>query len=293
MSLPSPGLLLALTKPRLVVMNMVAALSGGVLAGGLSGDGVKLVLSLLAIGLIVAAANAANMALERDLDARMLRTRGRPLPTGQLAPLSAWLFSGLCAVAATALFLLAVNPLTAALGVVGLLTYALLYTPMKQRTPLALPVGALAGALPPLMGWTGITGGLELPGLLLFALFFLWQVPHFLTIAVVRRQEYSAAGYRTAAQTHEAALIGRQVVVTCALLLPVSLSLLPAAGQGWPFALITVSASLGLLLVALGGLRRPQSAAGADRWARRFFRASLAYPPAITAGILLNQLLGA
>lgn len=212
-------------------MSVLCALLGYVLASAVV-DVPRLVISLAAVGLLVAAANALNCWLESDVDALMQRTEGRPLPSGRLPRDHALGFGICCAITATyALFRL--NPLTGYLGGASLLSYVALYTPLKRRSAHALWVGAVPGAMPPVLGWTAASGSLEWPAVALFAWMFCWQVPHFIAISIFREGEYARAGLKTL--VHD---VG-------------------AATSRWlaaAFSLFTVAASLAFLRLDLGGL---------------------------------------
>jgi protoheme IX farnesyltransferase len=184
----------ALTKPRITLIVLITFAAGVALAPGALTlhDGV---LAVLGTTLVVAAANALNMWWERDVDALMERTRKRPLPAGRLDPRAALAFG--CALGAIAVpMLCAVNPLTGLLGAFALFSYVALYTPLKRRTPFSLHVGAVPGAIPPLLGWTSVTGQLDGGGLALFAFMCAWQLPHFIAISVFREADYARAGLK-------------------------------------------------------------------------------------------------
>lgn len=276
--------LIALTKPRIVMMSTLMAGGGAALAPGAL-DLSAVLLALLGTGAVVGGASAVNMYLERDRDRLMPRTRTRPLASGRLNPRAAlWVGFGLSA-ASVAMLALLVNRVTAALGLLGLVTYVLMYTPLKTRTTLSLPVGAIAGALPPLMGWTAATGAIGLPGLALFGTLFVWQVPHFMAIALFRSTEYAGAGFVTTVSTRGERAAWRGVVAYSAVLLPVSL-VLPAIGHaGWLYAAASGAAGVGLVALALLGLR-----AGEPRWARTYFRGTLLYLPAVAFGLMLDRI---
>ena len=175
---------------------MVATFAGGVWLAPGSMARWRLVMTLIGTALIVSASNAFNMFLERDQDRLMERTRARPLPERRLSPEAALVFGTALACAALPLLFLAGNALTGILAGVAFFSYVAVYTPMKQQSPAALFVGAIPGAIPPLMGWTAATGRLDAPGLVLFAILFLWQIPHFLAIAIFRADDYERAGFR-------------------------------------------------------------------------------------------------
>src|SRR5438552_3753678 len=185
--------LLALAKPRITALVVFTTASGLWLAPrGVPARTV--VFTLVGTVLIVAAANVLNMYLERDSDALMKRTMNRPLPAGRMDPQLALRFGLALAAVSVPLLTFAVGPLPGLLASVALVSYVLLYTPLKRYTAAALLVGAVPGAIPPLIGWTAATERLDLPGVLLFAVMFLWQVPHFLAITLFRREEYARAG---------------------------------------------------------------------------------------------------
>src|SRR5512136_3464233 len=181
---------------------------------------------LLGTGMVVGAANVLNNYLERDVDGLMRRTRERPLPAGRVEPGTALALGIALPAFAIPMLAFAANPLTALLALVALVSYAFVYTPMKRRTTAALFVGALPGAIPPLMGWTAATGRLDGRGLALFALLFVWQLPHFLAISIYLREDYARGGLKVFALVHGERAAKRWSVATSALLVPVGM--LPA-----------------------------------------------------------------
>jgi protoheme IX farnesyltransferase len=233
-----------LTKPRITLLILLTALLGYVLAGGAAG--------LAAVGLLAGTAlvssgsSALNQILERDRDARMRRTENRPLPSGRLRPADAVLWSVLLSVSGLLLLALTVNLLTAALAALTLVSYAFVYTPLKRVTSLATVVGAIPGALPPLGGWAAATGELAAPAFILFAIVFLWQMPHFLAIACLYREDYRRGGMLMLPVVDEGGrFTALQALVYSAALLPVSL--LPATlGMAGPIYLF------GAFLLGLG-----------------------------------------
>ena len=168
----------------------------GVWIAGASTGLARTAVFLLATSCLVAAGNTLNCWIERELDALMKRTRYRPLPAQRLEPrvaLASGLFLGTISLAALAL---ATNTLTTALGAIALVGYVLVYTPMKRWTPWAVLVGAVPGAMPPLMGWTAATGSLAVPGAFVFGILFLWQLPHFVAISLYLKDDFQRAGFR-------------------------------------------------------------------------------------------------
>ena len=271
----------ALGKPRVTVMNVLMALGGFALA---SGSGSGLLLRLLAgTWLVVASANALNMVLEAESDKLMARTANRPLPRGRLSVTAATL-AGLAYGIIGLLLLIDVNLVTAALGLGALVSYVLIYTPLKRKTPLALLIGALPGAVPPLMGWTAVTGRIDLPGLALFAILVAWQVPHFLAIAMYRDADYRRAGLKTVAAVRGDKVAKAQAIAWCTALLLLSLSLSWMGITSVWYAVAALALGGWFLAVGLAGLK-PE--AGIP-WAKRFFRASLVYLPTLTLILALD-----
>ncbi len=273
--------LVALTKPRITVMNVLMAAGGFALAEG-SGAG-TLALVVTGTWLAVGSANALNMVWERESDKLMTRTAHRPLPQGRLDVRLATVFGLALGVLGGALLWL-VNPLTAGLGLGALVAYVAIYTPLKRRTSWALLIGALPGAVPPLMGWTAVRGQLDLPGLVLFAILVAWQLPHFLAIAMFRRQDYARAGLKTTVGVRGEAVARAQAVAWCAALVPLSLSLCGLGVASWLYGTVAGLAGLYFLLWGVRGLRADADA----HWARGFFRASLVYLPLVTAALALD-----
>ena len=187
--------LVALVKPTIMMMALLTAAGAMSLAPGAIEPGRALWL-IAGTALIVGSANTLNMYLERDIDCLMARTRRRPLPMHRLTPRTALVFGALQG--ALSLPVLArVNLVTAALGLIALVLYVGVYTPMKQRSHWATWIGAIPGAMPALMGWTAATGRIELGGLAVFGVLLFWQIPHFHAIALYRQRDYDAAGLKT------------------------------------------------------------------------------------------------
>jgi protoheme IX farnesyltransferase len=275
---------LALAKPRLALLVICTAAGGMWLAPG-KRDGVGAVALLLGTSLVVGAANALNNFLERDIDGRMRRTRDRPLPAGRLEPwVAVALGLGLPSIALPALALYT-NPLTATLASLALFTYVVIYTPMKQRSSLALFVGAIPGAMPPLMGWTAATGRLDAGGLTLFAILFCWQLPHFLAISLYLKEDYARGGLKVFAIVHGERATKVWGAVTSLALVPVSLLLVQLGLAGRSYGLTAAVLGTGLSAYALSGLWQPGPA---NRWARNFFLLTLAYLTLLFAALLVD-----
>ncbi len=267
------GALVSLTKPRISILNVAMTAVGLALAG--SPGGGTVVATLVGTLLLVGAANTLNMYLERDIDARMRRTRKRPLPAGILTPRTALVWGVAQALVAVPLLTFGANALTGLLGAFALVVYVLVYTPMKQHTAHAILVGAVPGAMPPLLGWTAASGSLSAAGLALFGVLFFWQIPHFIAITLFQSHDYSAAGLKVLPATHGEETARRAIVVTLVLQLLVTLILVPL-GLGGPLYLAG-AALMGAAMLGFGvwGMARGSGPV----WAKNFFLATLAYLP--------------
>lgn len=275
--------LIALVKPRIMLMALLTAAGAMSLAPG-DVPAARALWLLAGTALIVGAANTLNMWIERDIDCLMARTRNRPLPQGRLQAATALRFGG--ALGALALPALAmVNVVTAALGLLALLLYVGVYTPMKQRSHWATWVGAVPGAMPALMGWTAATGRVELPGLAVFGVLFFWQIPHFHAIAMYRLRDYDAAGLRTLPGARGPAAARREIAIYLVVQVAVSLVLVPLGVAGSLYLATAAALGAGVLAQGLGGLRRGR---GGARWARNVFLASIVYLPVLFTIMVLD-----
>jgi len=278
--------LLALTKPRVVVMVLVTTLVGYDV--GLTGPADYLRMIHLLIGTLLAAGGtlALNQYCERDVDARMGRTRARPLPAGRLQPLEALLFGVALTTLGTGYLAALVGVLVALVTAATAILYLFAYTPLKQRTPLCTLVGAVPGALPPVAGWAAARGDVTLGAWVLFGMLFLWQLPHTLSIARLYREDYARAGMRLLPVIDpDGASTERQIVLACMGLL--TLSLLPTV-IGWTGPLYLAGALvLGLAFAAVGIV---QALAPSARAARRVLLVSLLYLPLILGLLAFDRL---
>ncbi len=281
----APADLLQLVKPRITALVLFTTACGIWLAP----RGVRattVVLTLVGTVLIVAAANVLNMYLERDSDALMARTSNRPLPARRMDPQVALRFGLLLAAISVPLLTFGVGALPGLLASIALVSYVLLYTPMKRQTAAALLVGALPGAIPPLIGWTAATERLDLPGVLLFAVMFLWQVPHFLAITLFRKEEYARAGLAVQPNEPGGERAARVNIVryTVALFF-VSLLFVPLnVGHGLYLA-TALTAGAAFLGYGLLGLREGSGV----RWARNLFLLSLVYLTVLFAVLMIDR----
>jgi len=279
-----PRDLFSLTKPRITLMVLISAGAGFVLGSRGAVDGWALLVASVGIGLVAGGTSALNQVLERDVDALMQRTRGRVLPTGKVTPGIATLFS--IGVSALGVVVLAVfvNALTAVLAVIALLSYILAYTPLKKVSSLSTLVGAVPGALPILGGWTAATGSLDPGGWALFGILFFWQLPHFLALAWMYRDDYRRGGLKMLGVTDpDGRQTRHQSVLYAVALLPTSLLpvLLGLTGGFYAFA--------ALLLTGAYVASAVRFAVRADSpTARGLFRVSLLYLPVLLLFLTLD-----
>lgn len=267
----------ALGKPRLNFLVVVSALAGYVM-GGSDGLGMlRLAGVLVGTGLVAGGASTFNQVYERDVDALMRRTRLRPLPDGRVQPSEAIAFAAAVSLTGLVILIATTNLLAAAVALATLLTYVVVYTPLKRRTSLATVIGAIPGALPPVIGWTAARGSLSREAWMLFGIVFLWQLPHFLSIAWMFRDDYARAGFPMLPVVEpDGRSTGRQAVLYGAALIPLSLAptLMRLTGEVY-FAGALV---LGLAFLALT-IRFARSRSVRD--ARSLFFSSIIYLPLI------------
>jgi heme o synthase len=277
--------LVALTKPRVLLMVLAATLVGYFVASTGPADYVRIAHLLFGTLLAAGGTLALNQYVERDVDARMERTKRRPLPDGRLQPLEALLFSGL-------LTSLGVTYLAASVGVaVAILTlsttilYIGAYTPLKRRSALCMLVGAVPGALPPVTGWLAARGDLGLGAAVLFAILFLWQLPHTLAIARLYSDDYARAGVRVLPVVDAHGTVSdRQIVTSTFALLAVSVLPTVIGISGTAYFATACALGLGLLGIGLAHAITPSVAS-----ARRVLVASLLYLPLLLAMLALNR----
>jgi heme o synthase len=213
-----------LTKPRIAFMLVLTSAAGFYLGSAGIFDFSLFINSVVGITLLAFGVATLNQYIERRTDAMMERTAGRPLPTRKVTPNEALAFGVVQCVVAELYLLYLVNGLTALLGLVVIVGYVMLYTPLKTRTSASTAIGAIPGAMPPLMGWTSAADSISLGAMLLFTLLFLWQFPHFMAIAWMYREQYAKAGIlMLPAVEKEGKLTARQIVIFTVLLIPISL----------------------------------------------------------------------
>ena len=276
----------ALTKPRLNLLVLVTTLAGLYLASPAGVAVSLLVNTLFGTALVAGGAAALNQVWERRTDALMRRTSMRPLPGGRLGIIEGTWFGVLLSVIGLAQLAVAVNGTAAAVAGSTLISYVLVYTPLKLRTSLATLVGAIPGALPPVIGWSAATGRISLEALVLFGIVFFWQMPHFLAIAWLYRDDYANAGIPLLPVLEpDGRRTGQQALLYSAALWPVSL--LPAAVGLAGIAYIIVATALGLLFVWLA-LRFARERSMAT--ARALFLFSITYLPLLLGALVADRL---
>lgn len=283
--------LVALTKPRITVIVVATMLGGVVVANryarslGLpEASNLVVLLSLLGNVLIVSGANALNMYIERDSDGLMERTKMRPLPAKRLSPDLALWFGIAISILSIVILGLAVNTTTTLLGALALSLYVLVYTPLKRKTTASLLIGAIPGAMPPLLGWTTVTDRIDAPGAVLFAILFLWQVPHFLAIALFRSTDYQRAGLKVLPAERGEALTRQHIVGYLVALLAVSLLVVPLGVAGPVYFVSALVLGIGFLAFGLLGLR----ASSDVKWARGLFGLSILYLMLIQVALVVG-----
>ena len=281
---------LELAKPRIAAMALLTVLVGYTLGGG-AWNPAALCRMLLGIGLVAAASGAFNQLIERRTDALMARTANRPLPTGRLQPAEVALFGVACAGIGVSLLYLTVNPTTALLAALTLALYVGAYTPLKRYTALSTAVGAIPGALPPILGWTASGAELGWAAFSLFAVLFVWQFPHFLAIAWLYRRDYAAAGLRmlpggaAASDDRSRSVAGFLACGYAAVLVPVSLLPGQLALAGGPYRVAALLLSLGYLAAAVRFVAHESRDS-----ARGLLYSSLVYLPALLAVLTWDHL---
>jgi protoheme IX farnesyltransferase len=275
----------ALTKPRLNFLVVATSAAGYYLGAAGAIDAMAMTQAVAGTALVAGGAAALNQLYERDTDALMRRTRLRPLPAGRVTPGDARIFGLALSIAGLALLAARANWLAAALALGTLGIYLVVYTPMKRRTPVATLVGAIPGALPALIGWTASHGRIAAGGAVLFAIVFLWQMPHFMAIAWLYREDYGKAGFPMLPVIEpEGRRAGRQAIWYAAALVPVSLlpSYVGIAGSIY----LGVAAVLGAALFVLSARF---AATRSEAAARALFLGSITYLPLLWIAMIANH----
>ena len=275
----------ALAKPRLNMLVVATTLAGYYMAAPAGRGWLLLFHTLVGTALVASGASAFNQLLEIESDGMMRRTRARPLPSGRIQPVHAKVFGFALSIIGLVQLAWGVNWLTAGVALATLLTYTVFYTPLKKRTSLATVVGGIPGALPPMIGWAAVRNNLSIEAWILFGIVFLWQMPHFLAIAWMYREDYKRAGFPLLPIVEpDGGSTGRQALIYAAALLPLSLA--PTAASMAGLVYLVGAASLGMAFVALAArfawLRTTPSA-------RRLFFGSIIYLPLLWILMVFNR----
>ena len=275
--------LLTLAKPGILAMCVFMTAGGAALAPD-SIELWRLLIALVGTGLTVGSANALNQVWERELDGRMTRTKGRPVAAGRMSPALAISIAVAWGVAGCALLAVYVNPVSMWLALLAILSYVFVYTPMKTRSTAALWIGAIPGAIPPLLGWTAATGSIDAPGVALFLVLLFWQIPHFLAISIYRKVDYQRAGIQVVPGVKGEESAKNQALAYSLILVAASLVLVPLGVAGFLYFVVASFLGAWFFVFSIRGLE-PQSG---NRWARKFFFASLIYLPVLTVGLAVD-----
>jgi protoheme IX farnesyltransferase len=277
---------LELTKPRIAVMVLFTVAAGALLATRGPFDLMQLVHALIGTALVASGASALNQWLERGSDALMRRTENRPLPAGRLNSAEVLVFGfTLSAGGLVYMAVLMAHPLAMALTALTLLSYVFVYTPLKRKTTLNTLIGAVPGALPPVIGWTALTGTLDSLAVVLFLIVFLWQVPHFLAIAWMYREDYARAGLKMLpAIDTDGAATSRQMLLYSFALIPVSLLPVWLHDAGAMYGFGALGLGVFFLRAVWGFALEPSQAK-----ARKVLHASLVYLPSVLALLLVER----
>ncbi|MGE9297367.1 MAG: heme o synthase [Puniceicoccales bacterium] len=277
-----------LTKPRLSLLTVITALVGYMTANPARDAGVFLAL-LVGTSLAAGAAGVLNQWLEREVDRRMPRTQSRPLPSGTVSPNAALAFGLTLGILGTSLLWLGANPLAGALTLATLVSYLLIYTPLKRVTPWNTTIGAFPGALPPLIGCAAAQGQIDALGWILFGIVFAWQIPHFMAIAWLYRDDYAQGGFKMSTVLDGSGQgAARESIVHCTALL--AISLLPAFlgyASWWLYEGIAALLGTWYLVRAVQFARAKVDVKNAA--AKKLFLASIAYLPLILGTLLVDR----
>ena len=274
-----------LIKFRIGFFCILMTYGGFVLASSSGAWNLLLCATLVGTFLTVSCANVLNMILERQSDSFMKRTQNRPLVLGLLSPVYALLFALFLGVIGTTILFYFVNFLTALLALLAILLYGFVYTPLKKKTPLALVIGAIPGAAPPLLGWTAVTQQIQWGGVLLFGILFAWQMPHFIAIAIRHQQDYERAGIQVVPVVRGERIAVYQSIAWSAILWGVSLLLYPFHLGGLFYLCFAFLFGFGMFFLSLRGLFEKNKML----WAKKLFFASLFYLPLLVLILFVDR----
>ena len=274
-----------LAKARLSMLVVVTTMVGYLLASNAGVDWLALLITIVGTALSAACANAFNQIIETKRDAVMPRTQRRPLPSGRIGRVHAIVFATVCGVVGVGLLWLAINPLTAMLSALTIGIYLLVYTPMKTRSTLNTLAGSVVGAIPPIMGWTAVRGQIDDGAWVLAAVLFIWQIPHFLALAWLYREDYERGGYRMLPIIDPSGRItARTSLLWTLALLPVGVVSLLLGVTGWWALFGSLLLGAWLLRHAITLTRKRDSIA-----ARKLFLASVMYLPLLLGIMVIDR----
>ncbi len=277
-----------LTKPEVNLLILMTTSAGYYLASRGPFRIVGLVNTLVGTLLVASGTATLNQWMERVWDGQMRRTASRPLPSGRLSARAAFLFGILLSLAGGLYLAVAVNGLAALLAISTLLSYLLIYTPLKRKTPLCTLLGAFPGAMPALIGWAGASASIERHAWFLFAILFLWQFPHFLAIALMYREDYTRAGYKMLPQFDLDSRFTRAEIIAFTVLLIVT-TMLPLVDHGGPIYLSGMFLAGVFLLYHVTKLARSNSRSNSIVLASRVLHASVIYLPIVLGMIIARK----
>ncbi len=279
------GAYLELTKPRITFMVVLSALAGFCMASKGSINWIQFLHFALGVSLLSSGTSTLNQFIERESDKLMRRTMSRPLPAGKLSATAALMFGLLTALLGEAYLALVVNPLTAWLGLAALVSYVLMYTPLKQRTTLCTAIGAFPGALPPLLGWAAASNELALGGAVMFAILFLWQFPHFHAIAMMYAEDYARANIKMLPVVEpDLKSTSLQIIGYAALLMPISFLPFFLGMSGWVYLIAAILLGTWFLYISIN---TAYTKTKAD--ARTLLKTSVIYLPILYIVMVLNS----
>jgi len=277
---------LELTKPRISTMALISVALGYTLASAHSWSLLPLIHAMLGIGLVAVGCNSLNQLLEIKSDKLMPRTAGRPLPSGKLSVSEVLVFGFLAALSGIFYLAVMVNLLTAFLSMLTLVLYVVVYTPLKRHTSFCTTIGAIPGAMPPILGWTAAGGNLNAASFSIFAIMFLWQFPHFLAIAWLYRHQYHQAGLKMLPAADPAPrVIGWMCVIYAMLLIPVSLLPQYVSLTGSVYSLVALTLGVAYLIFSIRFLSNETR-----KTARELIWCSLIYLPVLLITLTWDRL---
>ncbi|MGN7763524.1 heme o synthase [Paenibacillus sp. P46E] len=280
---------ITVTKPGIIRSNLIAAFAGYWVASGWDVQYGRLILTLLGTMLVMASACVFNNYFDRDLDMKMERTRERGLPTGRLKPGVVLAYAIGLGIAGLAVLFAFCGVLAGLFGIVGMFVYVVVYTLWLKRTSTwSTSVGAISGAMPPVIGYVAVTGTVDLGAWLLFAMLFLWQPPHFWALGIRRKEEYRAAGFPLLPVVKGTRRTKFQMIPYVALLLPIPVLMYAYDYAGIFYLIISAGLSLAWLYLTLKGFRAKDD----DAWAKQNFFFSINYLTVSLIVLVLNTIHG-